>query len=312
MTDVVLCECFARDGLQHETAFVPTETKRALIERFGALGFQRIEATSFTHPANVPQFFDADEVLARIARRAGTRYKATCVNLKSVERAVAAADAGHAPDEISMVLSASPAMLKKAFNRSVDEQAAVIDAMLEKAGGRFTVVGTVSFIFGSPYDGLVPDARVVDLVRWMAGRGIRNIAIGDTMGLGDPLRIKRLFGTLTNAVPDVNYIAHFHDTRGLGIANCIAAHEAGVRCFDTAFGGAGGNPAKISYAGGFTGNVCTEDLTSAFEAMGISTGLDMGALVETAHACEQAVGRELYGRVARSGLGTVAMQEQGA
>lgn len=308
---VVLCECFARDGLQHEPVTLATDLKVALLNRFTSLGFQRIEATSFTHPVNVPQFFDAEEVLRSIERRSGVRYKATCVNPRSVQRAIATADSGHGPDEISVILSASDAMLKRAFNRDVRDQYRDIGAMIETAGDRFRIIGTISFVFGSPFDGPVDDARVLQHAKWLYDQGVRTIAIGDTMGLGNPRSIKALFGALADALPDVAFIAHFHDTRGVGIANCMAAYEAGVRYYDCAFGGAGGNPARISYAGGHTGNVCTEDLATMFESMGIPTGLDMSRLVETAHACENAVGRALYGRVARSGLGMLDFGEPG-
>lgn len=306
---VVLCECFARDGLQHEPAIVSTARKIALVNDFSALGFQRIEATSFTHPGNVPQFFDADELLKSIKRRPGTRYKATCVNLRSVQRAVAAADQGFGPDEISVILSASEGMLKRAFNRDPQDEFDVVGAMIEAAGGRFTVIGTISFVFGSPFDGAVDVKHVIDRARWLRDRGVKYIAIGDTMGLGNPRSIGDLFARLRQALPDADFIAHFHDTRGVGIANCAAAYEAGARYFDCAFGGAGGNPAKIAYAGGHTGNVCTEDLAAMFESMGVDTGLDMSRLIEVAHGCEQAVGRELYGRVARSGLGLLGERQ---
>ena len=306
---VVLCECFARDGLQHEPAIVSTAQKIALVNDFSALGFQRIEATSFTHPGNVPQFFDADELLKSIKRRPGTRYKATCVNLRSVQRAVAAADQGFGPDEISVILSASEGMLKRAFNRDAQDEFDVVGAMIEAAGGRFTIIGTISFVFGSPFDGAVDVKHVIDRARWLWDRGVKYIAIGDTMGLGNPRSIGDLFARLRQALPDADFIAHFHDTRGVGIANCAAAYEAGARYFDCAFGGAGGNPAKISYAGGHTGNVCTEDLAAMFESMGVDTGLDMSRLIEVAHGCEQAVGRELYGRVARSGLGLLGERQ---
>lgn len=301
-SDVTLSECFARDGLQHEPGIVPTETKLALLQAFSDLGFRRIEASSFTHPRNVPQFFDADEVLQRIRRRPGTSYKATCVNQVSVNRAVAAADQGFGPEEISVILSASEVMLKRAFNRDVEDQYRTIGAMIEAAQERFKIIGTISFVFGNPFEGVIDSAPVMKHAHWLVGQGVKNIAIGDTMGLGDPLSVRALFDDLLDAFPDINFIAHFHDTRGRGLANCMAAYQAGVRYFDTAFGGAGGNPAKISYAGGFTGNVCTEDLASMFESMGISTGLDISRLVEVALQCERAVGRELYGRVARSGV----------
>jgi len=298
-----LCECFARDGLQHEPSFVSSEQKIALLNRFSALGFSRIEATSFTHPGNVPQFTDADEVLRGIQRTAETRYKATCVNLKSVQRALAAADAGYGPDEISVIMVASDGLLKKAFKRSPEEQYGVIGAMIDAAQSRFELIGTISSALGCPFDGKIDPTRVVEYARWLAGKGARYIAIGDTTGMGNPRSVAKLFQQLLDAMPDIHFIAHFHDTRGAGLANCLAAYQAGVRHFDCAFGGTGGNPAKISYAEGHAGNVCTEDLVTMFESMGIGTGLNLADLLDTARHCEEVLGRELDGRVTRSGLG---------
>lgn len=303
---VVLCECFARDGLQHEPAFLPTAQKLALINRFAALGFGRVEATSFTHPGNVPQFTDADEVLRGITRVPGVRYKATCVNQRSITRALATADAGHGPDEISVILVASEALLQKAFKRTAAEQYDTLAAMIDAARGRFDLVGTVSSALGCPMEGIVPPARVIEQARWLAAHGVRYVAIGDTTGMGNPRSVRALFEALRAALPDATLIAHFHDTRGMALANCVAAYEAGVRYFDCAFGGTGGNPARIQYADGHSGNVCTEDLVTMFESMGISTGLRLDDLLQTAHACEEALGRPLHGRVARAGLGLLA------
>lgn len=301
---VVLSECYARDGLQHEPNFVPTATKIDMINRFSALGFKRIEATSFTHPGNVPQFTDADEILQSIKRRPGTRYKSTCVNLRSVERALASVAAGYGPEEISVILAASDTMLQKAFKRTREEQYSVIGAMIEAAQpGNFEIIGTVSFAAGCPYEGEIQPSTIIAHARWLSEHGVRHIAIGDTTGMGNPKSIKRLFAELLSALPDIIPIAHFHDTRGMGIANCLAAYEEGARYFDCAFGGTGGNPAKISYVEGYSGNVCTEDLATMFESMGISTGLDMAGVLETARLCETVLGRELHGRVTRSGLG---------
>ena len=300
---VVLCECFARDGLQHEEGFIPTDAKVAAIDSFTALGFRRVEATSYSHPKYVPQFADADEVLRRVARRPGVRLKATCPNLNAVRRAIAAADAGYGPEEISLLVSASEAHSRKNLNRSREEQWALVESMAAEGRGRFVMVGTVSVAFGCPFEGRVPQDRVVEDARRMATLGVDHIAIGDTVGLGNPRSVRALFAALKQALPDAALIAHFHDTRGTGIANCMAAYDAGARHFDTAFGGVGGHAAKIRYGEGYTGNVCTEDLAAMFEAMGIPTGLDLDRLLDVAGQCETILGRELRGMVTRSGLG---------
>jgi hydroxymethylglutaryl-CoA lyase len=298
MRDVTLCECFARDGLQHEPAFVPTATKRALIERFAALGFPRVEATSYSNPQVVPQFADASELLKSIQRKSGVFYKATCANLRAVERALADLDAGYGASEVSLLVSATESHTRKNLNRSRAEQWDDITAMAAAAKGRFRLVGTVSVAFGCPFEGKVDPVSVIADVDRFCELGVDHVALGDTTGMATPHAVKELFSNIESAIP----IAHFHDTRGTGLVNCVAAYEAGVRHFDSSFGGVGGHPAKVRYGGGFTGNVCTEDLVNLLESMGIDTGIDLDGLLATAEFCEQALGRELHGRVTRSGL----------
>jgi hydroxymethylglutaryl-CoA lyase len=299
MPAVVLCECFARDGLQHEPAFVPTATKRALIDRFAALGFPRVEATSYSNPKVVPQFADASELFKSIVRKPKVYYKATCANVKAVERALADLDAGHGANEISLLVSATESHTQKNLNRSRAEQWQNIAAMVDAAQGRFRMVGTVSVAFGCPFEGKVDAGSVIADVERFAGLGVTHVALGDTTGMATPRSIAKMFEKVPKPVVP---IAHFHDTRGTGLVNYVAAYEAGVRHFDSSFGGVGGHPAKVKYGGGFTGNVCTEDLVNLFESMGIDTGIDVGGLLATAESCEQALGRELHGRVTRSGL----------
>jgi hydroxymethylglutaryl-CoA lyase len=298
MRDVTLCECFARDGLQHEPAFVPTATKRALIERFAALGFPRVEATSYSNPQVVPQFADASELLKSIQRKSGVFYKATCANLRAVERALADLEAGYGASEVSLLVSATESHTRKNLNRSRAEQWDDITAMAAAAKGRFRLVGTVSVAFGCPFEGKVDPVSVIADVDRFCELGVDHVALGDTTGMATPHAVKELFSNIESAIP----IAHFHDTRGTGLVNCVAAYEAGVRHFDSSFGGVGGHPAKVRYGGGFTGNVCTEDLVNLLESMGIDTGIDLDGLLATAEFCEQALGRELHGRVTRSGL----------
>src|SRR5574341_129886 len=298
MSAVVLCECFARDGLQHEPGFVPTATKRALVERFAALGFPRVEATSYSNPKLVPQFADASELLRSIQRKPETFYKATCANVKAVERALADRNAGYGANEISLLVSATEAHTQKNLNRTRAEQWQNIAAMVDAAKGRFRLVGTISVAFGCPFEGKVDPGSVAADYERFRELGVDHIALGDTTGMATPASVKSMFARLKSGTP----IAHFHDSRGTGLVNCVAAYEAGVRHFDSSFGGVGGHPAKVKYGGGFTGNVCTEDLVNLFASMGIETGVDLDGLVAAAEFCEQALGRELYGRVTRSGL----------
>ena len=298
MSEVVLCECFARDGLQHEPGFVPTATKRALVERFAALGFPRVEATSYSNPKVVPQFADASELLKSLERRAGVFYKATCANVKAVERALADLEAGHGANEISLLVSATESHTQKNLNRTRAEQWDNIAARAKAAGGRFRMVGTISVAFGCPFEDKVDPGVVIADVDRFAELGVDHVALGDTTGMASPAAVRAMYSRVKGVVP----IAHFHDTRGTGLVNYIAAYEAGVRHFDSSFGGVGGHPARVKYGGGYTGNVCTEDLVNLFESMGIDTGIDLDGLLATAEMCEQALGRELHGRVTRSGL----------
>ena len=302
MSDVTLCECFARDGLQHEPAFVHTEAKRALIERFAAVGFRRIEATSYSNPKVVPQFADASDLLRTLPRKDGVYYKATCANIRAVERALADLDAGFGANEISLLASATEAHTQKNLKRTRAEQWQNIHEMAEAARGRFRLIGTVSVAFGCPFEGAVDPASVVADVAQFVAAGVEHVALGDTTGMATPKSVRSMFERIARDVPTVTPIAHFHDTRGTGLVNYMAAFEAGVRFFDCAFGGVGGHPAKVKYGGGFTGNVCTEDLVNLFESQGIATGIDLGQLLGAAEYCEQVLGRELHGRVTRSGL----------
>jgi len=298
--DVTLCECFARDGLQHEPQFVPTAAKRALVERFAALGFPRVEATSYSNPKVVPQFADASELLKTLRRKPGVFYKATCANVKAVERAVADLDAGYGANEISLLVSATESHAQKNLNRTRAEQWRNIADMVAAAGGRFRLVGTISVAFGCPFEGKVDPGVVLSDMESFARLGVKYVALGDTTGMATPRSVKNMFSRLKGE--DLVPIAHFHDTRGTGLVNYVAAYEADVRRFDASFGGVGGHPAKVKYGSGHTGNVCTEDLVNLFESMGIATGIDLDGLIATAELCEQALGRELHGRVTRSGL----------
>lgn len=301
MSPVILCECFARDGLQHEPAFVPTQTKRALVERFAAIGFPRVEATSYSNPNAVPQFADASDLLRSLSRSSGVFYKATCANPRAVQRSLADLDAGFGANEISLLVSATESHSQKNLNRSRAAQWANIEEMVRVAAGRFRLVGTVSAAFGCPFEGKVDPGSVAGDVAKFIELGVEHVAIGDTTGMATPRSVKTLFDEIQRQKSLVP-IAHFHDSRGTGLVNCVAAYEAGVRHFDSSFGGVGGHPAQVKYGGGFTGNVCSEDLVGLFESMGIATGIDLDRLLATAAFCEQALGRELHGRVTRSGL----------
>ena len=297
---VTLCECFARDGLQHEETFVDTGLKVELLDRFTRIGFPRIEATSFAHPKNVPQFADADALLGQVARRPGTRYKATCANRHAVNRALAAKERGHGPDEISFIISATESHTQKNLKRTRNEQWRTIETLVEAARGEFVLVGALSMVLGCVFEGYVDSDVVLDDVRRFSDLGVELVTLGDTSGMGTPKSAAELVAKLRAAVPGITLVGHFHNTRGAAQANCFAAWQAGLTHFDSSFGGVGGHPAQIQYGEGNTGNVPTEDLAVMFESMGVSTGLDMALLMDTARFCERVLGRRLLGMVTRT------------
>ena len=299
---VTICECFARDGLQHEAVFVPTATKIALIDAFTNAGFPRIEATSYSHPAHVPAFRDAAEVLAGISRGPSVFYKATCPNLRAIERAVADIDAGRGANELSLLVSATEGHTARNLKTTRAEQWARVAAMAAAAHGQARLVGVISVAFGCPIEGAVDAGVVADDATRFAAMGVDIVALGDTTGMATPQSVRQIFTRLTSALPGVHLVAHFHNTRGTGIANCMAALDAGCRWFDTALGGVGGHPAKIQYGEGLTGNVATEDLVSLLDRCGVNTGIDLDQMMAASRLCEAALGRELHSMVARAGL----------
>ncbi|HEY3470639.1 MAG TPA: hydroxymethylglutaryl-CoA lyase [Amycolatopsis sp.] len=303
---VTICECFARDGLQHEPEFVPTATKVALLDAFADAGFRRVEATSYSHPERVPGFSDASDVLAKVRRRPGVAFKATCPNPRAVRRALADLDAGHGAEELSLLVSATESHTERNLRTSRAGQWERVEEMVALAGGRFKLVGVVSVAFGCPFEGAVDPGRVAEDVARFADLGADLVTLGDTTGVATPPSVRALVQRLDSGVP---VVAHFHNTRGTGIANAVAALEAGCRNFDTAMGGVGGHPTAISYGAGLTGNVCTEDLVSLFDAMGVDTGIDLDLLAKASAACEEALGRPLHSMVARAGFTPTPNQE---
>lgn len=305
---VVICECFARDGLQHEDVLLSTDRKVGLIDAFGRAGFPRIEATSYSHPGQIPAFADASDVLARIRRRPGTAYKATCPNLRAVQRAVADHEAGYGAEELSLLVSATERHTERNLRTTRRAQWDAVAAMVAAAGGRFRLIGVISMALGCPFEGAVDPGSVIDDIRRFADLGVTHVALGDTAGFGTPRSVRALFRRAAG-VPGVTAIAHFHDSRGTGLVNCMAAVEEGCRWLDSAMGGVGGHPTQIRYGGGYTGNVATEDLVNLLEAEGLPTGLDLDAVEAVSRLCETALGRELESRVARAGYGHLPHRE---
>jgi len=307
---VVICECFARDGLQHESVALSTVDKIALVDAFTRAGFERIEATSYSHPARIPAFADASEVLAAIRRRPGVWYKATCPNPRAVQRAIVDLDLGHGANELSLLVSATEAHTERNLRATRATQWDNVAAMVAASSGRFRLIGVISMALGCPFEGKVdPGSVLADIARF-AELGVRHVALGDTTGFATPSAIRTLFRRVAEELPTVTPIAHFHDSRGAALANCLAALEAGCRYFDSALGGTGGHPAQISYGEGHTGNTATEDLVHLLETEGFDTGLDLDRVLEASRLCEEKLGRTLESRVARSGFGLLKMRQE--
>jgi len=288
-SSVTITEVGPRDGLQNEDGYVETAQKVDLIERLAATGLRRIEAASFVSPKAIPQMRNATELMAALPRRPGVIYVALVPNETGARNAIAAR-----ADELATVVSASETHNKRNVNRTIDESLAEIEkvaALAADAG--LPWAGYISTAFGCPYEGAVAPEQVVALAKRLRALGAYAIALGDTIGAGNPVQVSALIGTLQEALPGTPLRMHFHDTRGTALANVLAALEAGVDSFDGSVGGLGGCP----YAPGAAGNVATEDVVYMLREMGIDTGVDLDALAATARWAERLVGRTLPGRV---------------
>jgi hydroxymethylglutaryl-CoA lyase len=281
-----------RDGLQNEDP-VPATAKIALIEQLATTGVSRIEAVSFVRAEAIPQMADADEVWAAVTKDPAIRYSALAPNLRGARRAL---DAGFT--EVEAVVSASDTHNRKNVNRSTEQSLDEIAVMIDEAHQRgATLQVVVATAWGSPYEGDVPMDRVVAVAGRAVADGADAISFGDTTGMATPRRVQDLVGSFRFRHPEVPLNLHFHNTRGTGLANVLAALELGVDDFDASVGGLGGCP----YAPGASGNIATEELVYMVEDMGVGTGVDLAAMIEAAAAAERIVGRELPSQVLRAG-----------
>ncbi|MGZ6912355.1 MAG: hydroxymethylglutaryl-CoA lyase [Acidimicrobiia bacterium] len=292
-TAVEIGEVGPRDGLQNE-ATVPVADRIRLIDALSSTGLRRIEAVSFVSPAAIPPMAGAAEVMAGITRRPGVVYRALVPNVKGAELALAAG-----VDEIEIVVSASETHNRKNVKRSVAESVAAAAELTELAHAAGTPVeGIVSTAFGCPYEGDVPEDRVATVAAELRDGGADRVSFGDTTGMATPRRVHSLLDALAEqGIAATDVALHFHNTRGTGLANVLAALERGVTRFDASIGGLGGCP----YAPGATGNIVTEDLVHMLDDMDIETGVDLEALIDCAHLAQDIVGRELPGQVMRAG-----------
>ena len=289
---ISLREVGPRDGLQNEDP-VPASAKIALIDQLATTGVRRIEAVSFVKAEAIPQMADADEVWAAVTKDPAIRYSALAPNLRGARRAL---DAGFT--EVEAVVSASDTHNRKNVNRSTAQSLDEIAVMIDEAHQRgATLQVVVATAWGSPYEGDVPVERVLAVAGRAVADGADAISFGDTTGMATPRRVRDLVGSFRSRHPDVPLNLHFHNTRGTGLANVLAALELGVDDFDASVGGLGGCP----YAPGASGNIATEELVYMVEDMGVGTGVDLAAMIEAAAAAERIVGHELPSQVLRAG-----------
>lgn len=292
---IYIQEVATRDGFQIESRFVPTADKVALIDGLSRAGLAKIEVTSFSSPKAIPTLADAEEVLRRIDRVPGVEYSALVPNVRGCMRALESQI-----DEINIVISASETHNRANIRMTCQQSFAGIREITAIAQGRVHVNVSISTAFGCPFEGEITADRVMTFVSRLSEMGILRISLCDTTGVANPVQVHALFRKVLDRWPQITFTAHFHDTRAMGLANALAAAEAGVDRFDAALGGLGGCP----FAPGASGNVCTEDLTHMFMTMGCDTGVDLEALMGLSQRLPGLVGHDVPGQIVKAGPST--------
>lgn len=290
---LIVQEVSPRDGLQIEPTWVETADKIGLIDQLSLAGFSRIEAGSFVSPKAIPALRDGEQVFQGIRRQAGVIYVALIPNLKGAERAIESR-----ADELNLVMSASQTHnLANMRMRCEASLAAFGDIVSFAADHPVRLNGSIATTFGCPFEGKIDEDRVLQIVDAYRELGIQGISLADTTGMANPRQVARLVKRVLERVPASDLTLHFHNTRGLGLCNVLAAYEAGARRFDAALGGLGGCP----FAPGASGNICTEDLVNLCEEVGIHTGIDLPHLLHLSRQLPALLGHELPGQVAKAG-----------
>jgi hydroxymethylglutaryl-CoA lyase len=301
-SSVQIREVGPRDGFQNEPEIIPTERKVELIDMLARTGLRRLEVTSFVRPDVIPQLADAPEVLARIDVPEEVAIGVLVPNERGLQRALEVRDglsrARPAFDEINVFLSASESHNRHNVNRSVEESLVSLEKVLPPArAGGLRCEASISTSFGCPYEGHVPPERVLEIAARLRDAGAQEIGFGDTTGMANPVQVGELLTLWSEALGDVQLTAHFHNTRGQGLANVLAALEAGITSFESSFGELGGCPVPP----GSTGNIASEDLVSMLHEMGVSTGVDLEALLGCARRVQEVLGRPLGSRTLVAG-----------
>jgi hydroxymethylglutaryl-CoA lyase len=294
-SSVRIREVGPRDGFQNEPEVIPTADKVRLIERLGNTGLRRIEVTSFVRPDVIPQLADAEEVLETIRLPSDVAVSVLIPNERGLERALSHRERFQ---EINGFLSSSETHNQKNVGRSIEESLAGLERTFARALGEgLRCEGVISTSFGCPYEGHVPLERVLSIARRLVDAGAAEIGFGDTTGMANPVQVREFFAAAFDGLPAVELTAHFHNTRGQGLANVLASLESGVESFESSFGELGGCPVPA----GATGNIATEDLVSMLHEMGIETGIELEALVDASRAVQTVLGRPLSSHVLTAG-----------
>jgi len=284
-----------RDGFQNEPEVIATADKVRLIEMLAASGLRRMEVTSFVRPDVIAQLADAEQVLGAISRPDGVSYSVLIPNVRGLERALAHRDRF---DEVNLFLSASETHNRKNVNRSISESLEGIgDAVALARAEGLRCEGVISTSFGCPYEGEVPPERVFEIAARLAEFGCEEVGFGDTTGMANPRQVGGFFAAARERLAGIELTAHFHNTRGQGLANVLAALEQGIDSFESSFGELGGCPVPP----GSTGNISTEDLVSMLEEMGIETGVELPRLIDASRAAQELLGRPLGAHVLTAG-----------
>ena len=292
---VYVREVGPRDGFQNEPEVIATADKVRLIEMLARTGVRRLEVTSFVRADVIPQLADGPEVLRRAQIPEGVAVSVLIPNERGLENALELRDRFQ---EINVFLSASETHNRKNVNRSIEESLAGLEKVVPRAREEgLRCEGVISVSFGCPYEGEVPPARVFDIARRLRDAGCQEIGFGDTTGMANPAQVREFFAAARAELADVELTAHFHNTRGQGLANVLAALDAGVRSFESSFGELGGCPVPK----GATGNIASEDLVSMLHEMGYETGIDLEALVACAREAQAVLGRPLGSHVLTAG-----------
>ena len=281
-----------RDGFQIEPEFIPTDAKVQLVDALSECGYAKIEVTSFTSPRAIPMLRDAEEVMGRIRRVPGVEYTVLVPNLRGAERAMESR-----ADELNLVMSTSETHNLANLRMPREKSFAALADVIRFVGGRTPINVSLSTAFGCPMEGDVPQEEVLRWCARFAEQGVRGITICDTTGMANPAQVARMCEEAQRRFPQLQLTLHFHNTRGMGLANVLAAVQSGVTRFDGSLGGLGGCP----YAPGASGNISSEDAIHMLETMGYDTGIDLAKLLQVARALPDIVGHEVPGQVAKAG-----------